>query len=372
MSLYPPPFCCRLLNQHVCQHTYFALSQESKATFIEQRKAIQSHTFDVTSLDKKRADLKPVLGSSREREDSNSDFWAPAEQPVNNDQKLFVRVVGEHIIKNFGEALPHRSVIDRSTGGRRVQVNIPNGLFASRAELLSILKKGNLLPDRFGESTFYKYLHKFYFFVCFQKWTPFSKCDVCARLKQLILGCKPDDPRLPRFKAELQAHRHHVQLARSRLNARSQFAQFKPEWFLHLIIDGMDSAKTWSPHVVTHFLASKGFSNTGKHLQTKLMGVLAEGKYFTGYVTYPHYEQGANLMVSVLQRVFVNHVSRYGSLPPVLFLQMDNCGRENKNHTVLAYLAWLVQEGVFHRIYIDFLPVGGFLRSCALDASYSF
>jgi hypothetical protein len=43
----------------------------------------------------------------------------------------------------------------------------------------------------------------------------------------------------------------------------------------------------------------------------------------------------------------------------VLFLQMDNCGRENKNHTVLAYLAWLVQEGVFHRIYIDFLPVGG-------------
>ena len=250
-------------------------------------------------------------------------------------------------------------VINKVSKCRRVQVNIPNGLFASRAELLSILKSSGLLPENFPESTFYCYLHRYYFFVCFQKWTPFSKCDVCARLKQLIISCKPDQQQqLDKFKAELQAHRDQVQLGRARLNARSQLARSYPEHFLHLIIDGMDSAKTWSPHVVTHFLASKGYSNVGKHLQTKLVGVLAEGQYFSGYVTYPHYEQGASLMVTVLQRALLNHINKVGSLPPVLFLQLDNCGRENKNHTVLAYLAWLVQEGVFHKIYVDFLPVG--------------
>jgi hypothetical protein len=350
----------RLLNNDVCKKTYLNLTREGEATHAAQRQAVapgKERPFDLQALQKKRSDLRDSVTTSQQ-EDSNADYWAPAEKPVTKNEKLFVQVVGEHIIKHFGEALPHRSVINRATKCRRVQVNIPNGLFASRTELLSILKSSHLLPEDFAESTFYYYLRKFYFFVCFQKWTPFSKCDVCARLKQLIIGCKPGDPRLPDLQAELQAHRDQVQLARARLNARAQLARSFPQHFLHLIIDGMDSAKTWSPHVVTHFLASKGFSHAGKHLQTKLVGVLAEGICFSGYVTYPHYEQGANLMVTVLQRALVNHITNFGSLPPVLFLQLDNCGRENKNHTVLAYLAWLVQERVFHRIYIDFLPVG--------------
>lgn len=47
-----------------------------------------------------------------------------------------------------------------------------------------------------------------------------------------------------------------------------------------------------------------------------------------------------------------------GKLPPVLFLQLDNCGGDNKNHVVFGYLAYLVQLGVFHTVYVNFLPVG--------------
>jgi hypothetical protein len=39
-------------------------------------------------------------------------------------------------------------------------------------------------------------------------------------------------------------------------------------------------------------------------------------------------------------------------------LQMDNCGRENKNHAVLGLLGILVELRLFERIYLNFLPVG--------------
>lgn len=49
---------------------------------------------------------------------------------------------------------------------------------------------------------------------------------------------------------------------------------------------------------------------------------------------------------------------RGGSLPPILFLQLDNCTRENKNWIMLAYLSWLVETKVFRKIQLGFLIVG--------------
>jgi hypothetical protein len=110
--------------------------------------------------------------------------------------------------------------------------------------------------------------------------------------------------------------------------------------------------------VTTHSVASKSLSDKGDNLKTKLCGVLAEGLWFQGYITYPHYQEGANVMVTILHHALVKHVEWHKSLPQVLFLQLDNCGRDNKNHTMLAYLAYLVQQNVFTEVYIDFLPVG--------------
>ena len=38
--------------------------------------------------------------------------------------------------------------------------------------------------------------------------------------------------------------------------------------------------------------------------------------------------------------------------------QLDNTRKDNKNHTICAFLAWLVQSGNFHKVTISFLPVG--------------
>ena len=44
--------------------------------------------------------------------------------------------------------------------------------------------------------------------------------------------------------------------------------------------------------------------------------------------------------------------------PKMLYLELDDCGRENKNRYVLAFLALLVEEKVFEEIEIGFLMKG--------------
>ena len=42
----------------------------------------------------------------------------------------------------------------------------------------------------------------------------------------------------------------------------------------------------------------------------------------------------------------------------MLYLQADNCWRENKNHALLTYLGWLVERGIFKEIHLSYFCVG--------------
>ena len=46
-----------------------------------------------------------------------------------------------------------------------------------------------------------------------------------------------------------------------------------------------------------------------------------------------------------------------GKLPPILHIQADNCGRENKNKYFLALCATLVAHGYFTEVVVSFLIV---------------
>ena len=62
------------------------------------------------------------------------------------------------------------------------------------------------------------------------------------------------------------------------------------------------------------------------------------------FITYPNVHNDPNLIVTVIQRILKN----WGHpLPPVLYIQLDNIARENKNSTVFGYLNTLVKLGVF-------------------------
>ena len=60
---------------------------------------------------------------------------------------------------------------------------------------------------------------------------------------------------------------------------------------------------------------------------------------------------------------------RRGTLPKVLYLQLDNCVRENKNTAVAVYLSWLVERGVFDAVFVSYLPVGHTHNECDQLAS---
>lgn len=47
---------------------------------------------------------------------------------------------------------------------------------------------------------------------------------------------------------------------------------------------------------------------------------------------------------------YIDVILKRERLPPVLYLQLDNTARENKNKYVMAFLAYLVQAGVFKEV----------------------
>ena len=69
------------------------------------------------------------------------------------------------------------------------------------------------------------------------------------------------------------------------------------------------------------------------------------------------HETGANHIIECIHR-FVTDKGRRDPLPKVLFVQADNCTRENKNRYMVAYLQMLVARGVFQETQLSFLPVG--------------
>lgn len=366
-------FSHRILGAPVCTNLWKLIVQESADTYRPIRKAIKPSAdtlFDKTALFKiNRLDEKGPQDLLLGDEDlSRQDWFGPVRHPNTELQKLFISSFGKHVVKIFGEALPHKS-IRLSSSVRIPQINIPNGLFSSKGALLQQLQAQQLLPATLGSDTFYHLLRKFYPHVCIQKWTPFSKCDVCSRIKQELFGAASEEA-AAKLHSELAAHRAFVTLGRQRLAARSLIARAQPGWALSLIADGMDSAKTFSPHVTSHFVAGKSLTDKGYHLKTKLLGVLSEGQSFYGFITYPHYSGGPNILCSALHISLRKQAERNQNyLPPVLLLQLDNCGGDNKNHTVFAYLGYLVQIGVFHTILVDFLIVGKFITCTNINAT---
>ena len=136
-----------------------------------------------------------------------------------------------------------------------------------------------------------------------------------------------------------------------------------PEHILFLTVDGMDQKKTQLPH---QSRPTKDVEGKGEALQAKVTVALIRG-YFHGIYnawTLPNHETGSDYVITVINRVlclvedfYINTGASTG-LPPVLFLQLDNCGKENKNQYLIKYLGCLVKLHVFSRIEVHFLLVG--------------
>lgn len=74
-------------------------------------------------------------------------------------------------------------------------------------------------------------------------------------------------------------------------------------------------------------------------LKTHLTGVLIHGKPTHIFVDSNQFPHDSNLTINCLFRALWNHGSRLGKK---IYVQLDNCGRENKNRFLFATLALLI------------------------------
>ena len=177
-------------------------------------------------------------------------------------------------------------------------------------------------------------------------------CSICANLKSMTKGAKTTKEK-EIHKNLLQAHREAQALERKKTMHHREKSLKKPEQYMCLMIDGMDQKKTCLPH----FRRLPKDVNDECLVQMHLVGCLAYNGSVKPHVfiTYPNVHNDPNLTVTVIQRVLMD----WGHpLPPILYIQLDNTARENKNSTVFGYLSMLVKQGVFRKVKVNFLLVG--------------
>lgn len=114
----------------------------------------------------------------------------------------------------------------------------------------------------------------------------------------------------------------------------------------------MDQSKTNLPNTK---LIAKSTSSLWR-LRTHITGAIVHTKAPFGKIQYcfvdllqfPH---DSNLNITIILNVLTDLVkSKKEDFPEVLYLQMDNACRENKNRFVLTFCASLVQFQIFKKV----------------------
>ena len=90
-------------------------------------------------------------------------------------------------------------------------------------------------------------------------------------------------------------------------------------------------------------------ANRGQ-LRTHIMGVILHGHKIHFYVDLLQWPHDSNLVLnSILQTLYCKYKEER-KLPPILYIQMDNCSRENKNRFIIGFFSILVQIGLVNEV----------------------
>jgi len=158
-----------------------------------------------------------------------------------------------------------------------------------------------------------------------------------------------------------ERHLTYVKRARDRMRDRTEYARNHRDAVLMVNIDGMDQAKT---NVPNEPLKDKGGSG-GAPLAVRLMGAIVYGRAWYGFWSLPQWGANSNTTLTAIARIIRDEQEdgrRRGRpsphLPPRLVVQMDNTGKDNKNHYLVGFAGMLLAEGLFQEVEVQFLPVG--------------
>ena len=118
-----------------------------------------------------------------------------------------------------------------------------------------------------------------------------------------------------------------------------------------IILDGMDNSKT---HLPQERRISKEHANVSR-LKSHVVGAIVHsglsnhGKEIFACLDLFEWPHDPNLIANALICV-LDKFNRLHGLAPVLYLQLDNCVRENKNNVIICFLAFLVDLDIFEKV----------------------
>ncbi|XP_052275699.1 uncharacterized protein LOC127875011 [Dreissena polymorpha] len=262
--------------------------------------------------------------------------------PRNWDKSTLLLIAWlEDYFRFHGERMPHRN-----------EIVMPYGTVKSY-----IYEQYKMdVENPVSKSQFYKKWIDSFQFVKTKKTNSFSKCTTCVTLERLMSKTTSFEMRAF-YKKKKEEHNIRQMLERKYYYNKKDQAQRNPSQHMSIIIDGMDQAKTNLPHFA-------GRNPKNLHavdlLHTHVTGVLSHGHGgFHAYVDINEYPHDPNLTINIILKELLRQARANNNfLPPNLFIQADNCWRENKNRYVFAFLELLVAEQVFHEVHMSFLIVG--------------
>jgi hypothetical protein len=188
-----------------------------------------------------------------------------------------------------------------------------------------------------------------------RKWLRFAKCSECVSLRRQRWDRSLSDEDRQRAADELHEHYGIMKKERVYLRKKMNKAIKHPDRCMQISFDGTSQLAFGYPSFSE---LSHNEDEAKYRIQSHLQIVMVAGSDILVFENKDYIFKGPDVTVEILQRTLKRHEQIYGSLPDVLYLQADNCWRENKNHCVLAYLGSLVERGVFKKIELSFFYVG--------------
>jgi hypothetical protein len=187
----------------------------------------------------------------------------------------------------------------------------------------------------------------------------FSKCTECVELRRIKNDRSRRRADRDAAHKKLLDHYEYIKGARALIQKKKNDGITNPQEYMYMSLDGTNALPFGFPH-----FAETTKDEKKERIETKLMIAYVHGIGTYTYDIFADIKGDPNLNIECLQRTLKHVEKKQGTLAKTLYLQLDNCFRENKNAYVLCYLAWLIERGVFERIELSFLPVGHTHNEC--------
>ena len=183
----------------------------------------------------------------------------------------------------------------------------------------------------------------------------FALCPLCVKYMSARYHTMAEVDR-KKLKGQEYEHSRFVRAERSSYYERRRKACLYKKEYFSVIIDGADQAAYSMPH----FAMLDKDTAQAMRIRNHLFGAIVHGRALYGFSYLDNCKHGTNLTIEALHRVLLKEWLRGNKerLPRVLYIQLDNCSKQNKSQYLIAYLGLLVGWDVFEEVILSFLPVG--------------